>query len=292
MADNDDLKCLASLLAKYAPHDGAFTIGSTGLGVSRYSKTNAEKIAVFSHPSLCIVPQGAKFVSLAQGEFEYDSSLMVIYAAEVPLKVRIVKASEEEPFLGLAIPIDFKQLNEVVMKVFPNGVSKTHKSRAVYVDHTNPHILKTAVRIMRLIEQQEDCDLLVPLAIDEILVRLLRSPVGESIAQIGVTDSHASHVAKVIAWLKDNYATQIKMEDLADIACMSVSSFHTHFKSITAMSPLQFQKTLRLQEARKLIRSNRMDISRAAFEVGYASATQFSREYSREFGLPPSKDCA
>lgn len=122
------------------------------------------------------------------------------------------------------------------------------------------------------------------------MIRLLKSSVGPAIAQLGVMDSHAQKVSKAITWLKDHYAQPIKMEQLATLSGMSVSSFHTHFKSITSMSPLQYQKTVRLQHARDLIRSQSMDVSRAAFEVGYVSSSQFSREYSRAFGVSPSRD--
>lgn len=145
---------------------------------------------------------------------------------------------------------------------------------------------------MELIADPEDADLLVPLVIDEILIRLLRSPAGPSIAQVGITDSNTQKVAKAISWLKKNYDQPVKMESLAKIAGMSLSLFHTHFKKLTLMSPLQFQKTLRLEEARNLMMSKMMDVTNASFEVGYSSVSQFSREYTRYFGRSPAKDIA
>ena len=285
-----DLQALIRLLSKYAPHDDGFDLTRHGVKVFKASKPQAEKTHMLSQPSICIVPQGSKSVSFATQSFAYDKTKMVVYAAEIPINVKVTQATTKEPYFCLVIPLEPHRLNELILKVFPNGVPKTDKSRAVYVGDSNPKIIKSAVRMMELIEQQEDVDLLVPLVIDEILIRLLRSPAGPSIAQIAITDSHAEKVAKAISWFKDNYAQTIKMEDLAKTAGMSISSFHTHFKAITAMSPLQFQKTLRLQEARHLIRTKMMDVSSAAFEVGYASPSQFSREYTREFGVTPSKD--
>lgn len=286
----DDLNALTRLLARYAPHDDRFDLNRDGLHVVRSSQTMVETTYTLAIPGICIVPQGSKAVTIGGNHFEYDEYQMAVYAAEIPINVRITKASADKPYYCLVIPIDPARLSELILKVFPCGLPKAERSRAVYVGDTHPKIVKCAVRMMELIAQQEDVDLLVPLVVDEILIRLLRSPCGPALSQIGIANSHAEKVAKAISWLKVNYSQPIKMEDLAKIAGMSVSSFHTHFKSITDMSPLQFQKTLRLQEARRLIRTRFVDVSSAAFNVGYASTTQFSREYSRFFGTPPSKD--
>lgn len=283
---------LTHLLSRMAPYDGSFELVDKGIHVFRSSRMASETTCMLAQPSICIVSQGAKYVSLASSGFDYfeDQSTMVVYAAEIPITVKITKASPEEPYFCLMIPLHPQQLNTLVMKVFPNGVPKTNKVRSVYIGDNDFKIIKSAIRLLELIEQQDCTELLVPLAIDEILIRLLHSSVGPAIAQIGIADSHAEKVTKAITWLKNNYAEPIKMEELAKITGMSISSFHTHFKAITSMSPLQFQKTVRLQEARMLMRTKMMDVSRAAFEVGYSSSSQFSREYVRAFGVPPSKD--
>ncbi len=288
----DDLQELTRLLGKYAPHDGGFDLAEFPIHIVRSSEVNSEKMYTLSQPSICIVPQGAKHVSLGQESFEYDQRKMVVYAAEVPIHVRITRASVTEPYYCLVIPIDPKALNHLVLKVFPNGLPRTDKTRAVYVGDSSARLVNAARRLMEIIEQQEDTDLLVPHTIDEILLRLLRSPVGPAVAQIGVTDSKIEKVSKAISWIKTHFAEAIKVDDLASRAGMSTSSFHTHFKEVTQLSPLQFQKVLRLQEARELLRSGVMDVTSVAFEVGYASASQFSREYTREFGVSPSKDSA
>ena len=290
--DSGDLKKLADLIARFAPHDGRFELSGYGLYVVKETKTTPETTRTMSQPGMCIVAQGAKRVSLAHRSFEYNESRMVVYAAEVPVGASIVKASPEEPFLCLVVPLDPQKLIELILKVFPHSLPKTPDTQAIYIGNSHPKIVTAAIRIMDLILQQEDADLLVPLVIDEMLIRLLRSPAGPAIAQIGITDSNAQKIAKTISWLKENYATAVRIEDLAAIAGMSPSSFYSHFKSITSMSPLQFQKTLRLQEARNLMITRRVDVSNASLQVGYASLSQFSREYSRLFGYPPSKDIA
>jgi len=166
------------------------------------------------------------------------------------------------------------------------------QSRAVYVTPGDPNIVNAATRLIESMAETEDVDLIAPLVIDEILIRLLRSPAGVRVAQIGLEDSGVNGVAKAVSWLRENYSQPMKVEELADLACMSVSSFHQHFKAVTSMSPLQYQKVLRLQEARRLMLSTMTDASAACSHVGYLSASQFSREYGRFFGNAPTKDIA
>jgi transcriptional regulator GlxA family with amidase domain len=146
--------------------------------------------------------------------------------------------------------------------------------------------------LVELSARTEESELLAPLVIDEILIRLLRSPIGVRVAQIGLADSGVNGVAKAVSWLRANFSEPMKVEDLAELAHMSVSSFHQHFKAVTSMSPLQYQKVLRLQEARNLMLTKMMDAGTACWQVGYQSASQFSREYGRFFGNAPTKDIA
>lgn len=290
--DAEDLLKLVAQLTKYAPHDGTFTLPGSNLIVARSSQVQHERTFSLSRPSLCIVPQGAKSVSLVQGQFEYDASKMVLYAAEIPLKVKITEASVSEPHLCLVIPIDPMALDRLAVRVFPDGVPQTEKPRAVYVSESSPAIIKAAIRLMRVVEEQDSPGLLIPHTIDEIFLRLLSSNIGPQVAQIGILDSHIEKITKAIGWLKGNFSKPLKVEALARLAGMSVSSFHKHFKDVTAMSPLQFQKLLRLQTAREKLRANTSDVTHVAFEVGYTSTSQFSREYSREFGIAPSRESA
>ena len=286
--DQFDLRKLAVLIEKYAPHDGQFDFVD-GLRVVKESKPTEGMTYTMARPGICIVAQGAKSVTIAQNVYDYDESRLVVYAAEVPVNARITSASKEEPFLCLVVHIDPHKLTDLILKVFPNGVPKTSASKPIYVGKSNSKIIKCAIRMMDIIQQQEEADLLVPLSIEEILIRLLRSPAGPCIAQIGIPDSHAQKIAKAITWLKENFTEPMKVNELAHIAGMSPSSFHSHFKSITSMSPLQFQKTLRLEEARNLMTTKMLDVSNAGYKVGYSSISQFSREYKNLFGMPPAK---
>lgn len=264
LSNQADLDTLAKLIERYAPHDGRFDLSVPGIHVVKATRPDEMAKRTISKTGMCIVPQGAKRVTLGQDVYEYDESRMVVYSSEVPVAASIIKASKQEPYLGLVLQFDLKRLSELVIKAFPHGVPKNPDMQPIYVGKSNPKIVNSAIRLMELINQQEDLDLLVPLVIDEILIRLLRSPIGASIAQIGMVDSNAHKVAKAIFWLKDNYADVMKIEDLAKRVGMSPSSFHQHFKSITSMSPLQYQKVLRLQEARHLMLSRLMNVSTAS----------------------------
>ncbi len=290
--DRLDLQRLANQIEGYAPHDGSFTLPVPGMHVIKATRPDHMAKRSISKTGMCIVPQGAKRVTLGKDIYEYDESRMVVYSSEVPIAASIITASKAEPYLGLVLEIDPQHLSELVFKAFPHGVPKNPELQPIYVGRSNPKIVKSAIRMMDIISQQEDLDLLVPLVFDEILIRLLRSPIGASVAQIGMVDSNAHKVAKAISWLKDCYAEPIKVEELAELASMSPSSFHQHFKAITSMSPLQYQKVLRLQEARHLMLSQHMDVSSAGLHVGYSSTSQFSREYSRFFGSSPTHDIA
>jgi transcriptional regulator GlxA family with amidase domain len=180
----------------------------------------------------------------------------------------------------------------LVLKVFPHGLPPAHERNAVYVTPVDANMINAATRLMECFGQPEDAELLAPLVIEEILIRLLRSPIGVRVAQMGLTESSVHRVAKAISWLRENFSQPMKVEDLAELVHMSVSSFHEHFKSVASMSPLQYQKVLRLQEARRLMLSAVMDAGTASQHVGYLSPSQFSREYSRFFGSAPTKDIA
>ncbi|TNE95328.1 MAG: AraC family transcriptional regulator [Gammaproteobacteria bacterium] len=290
--DQSDLHKLAMLLEKYAPHDGQFNLSRDGLHVFRASKATEEVTYTLAQPGICIIAQGAKSVSLAKDSFEYNETNMVVYAAEVPISVKVTKASVDEPYLCLVIPFNAAKLAELILKVFPGGIPKHSNTQAIYIGNSNPRVVQSAIRIMELFVNEEDADLLVPLVVDEIMIRLLRSSAGPAFAEIGITDSNTCKISKAISWLKNNFAESIKVDELSKMSGMSISAFHNHFKAVTNMTPLQFQKTLRLQEARNIMISKLLDAESASLEVGYASVSQFRREYARHFGCSPAKDIA
>lgn len=287
-----DVLRLARLISAYAPHDGNFELLIPGVYAIRYSRANTELIHGVAEPAFCIVAQGAKSVMLGEEVYEYDASRMLVYSVDLPVAWQITRASYSEPFLGFRLDLDPHKVAELVLKVYPHGLPRLHESRGVYVGQINVSIIKAATRLLELMAEPGDAELLAPLVIDEILIRLLRSPIGVRLAQLGLAESSMNGIAKAVSWLRENFSQPTKVEDLAELAHMSVSSFHQHFKFVTSMSPLQYQKVLRLQEARHLMLSKMMDASTASSHVGYLSASQFSREYSRFFGSAPSKDIA
>jgi AraC-like DNA-binding protein len=285
---------LARLIGAYAPHDGSFAldIRVPGLHASRYSRIDGGCVHALSVPSLCIVAQGAKAVVVGDEVFEYDASRMIVFSVALPVAAHITQASHFHPYLALRLDLEPRKISELVLKVYPHGLPPIQERRAVYVTPAGESIVNAATRLMDCLAQPSDAELLVPLVIDEILIRLLRSPIGVRVAQMGFAESSIHRVAKAISWLRENFSQPMKVEDLAELVNMSVSSFHEHFKSVTSMSPLHYQKVLRLQEARRLMLSTMMDAGTASQHVGYLSPSQFSREYSRFFGSAPTKDVA
>jgi AraC-like DNA-binding protein len=288
----DGLDRLAGLIQAHAPYDGHFPLRLPGLEVIRASRPNKELVHGVARPALCIVAQGAKTVLLGSEIFEYDASRMLVFSVDVPVAGQVTKASPVAPFLCLKVELDPGRIADLTLKVYPDGLPQARKSLAICAAPMDPAIVDAAARLVALMAEPEEAPLLAPLVVDEILIRLLRSPIGARVAQIGQADSRMQRVARAVAWVKDHYDRPLDVERLAGMVHMSASTFHQHFKSVTAMSPLQFQKTLRLQEARRLMLARMLDAGAASRQVGYLSASQFSREYGRFFGTAPTRDIA
>ena len=291
-ASEPDVARLATLIRAYAPHDGSFALQIPGLYAGRYSRINPECVHALRLPCLSIIAQGAKNVIVGQEVYEYDPSRMLVYSVALPVAAQITQASHSEPYLSLRLDIEPQKIAELVLKVYPRGVPPVQERRAVYITAVDANVVNAAIRLMESLAQPGDAELLGPLVVDEILIRLLRSPIGVRVAQMGFAESSVHRIAKAISWLRANFSQPMKVEELAQLVHMSVSSFHEHFKSVTSMSPLHYQKVLRLQEARRLMLSTVMDAGIASQRVGYLSASQFSREYSRFFGSAPTRDIA
>ncbi|MGC2536941.1 MAG: AraC family transcriptional regulator [Candidatus Sulfotelmatobacter sp.] len=287
-----DTDQLTRLIAAYAPHDGSFELRIPGLHANRFSRPNKECVHALRLPSLCIAAQGAKTVIVGDEVYEYDASRMIVFSVALPVAAQVTQASHSAPYLSLKLDLDPHKIAELVLKVYPHGLPPVQERSAVYVTPVDASVVNAATRLMECLAHPGDAELLAPLVIDEILIRLLRSPIGVRVAQMGFAESSVHRVAKAISWLRDNFSQPMKVEDLAGLVHMSVSSFHEHFKSVTSMSPLHYQKMLRLQEARRLMLSAIMDAGTASQRVGYLSASQFGREYSRFFGSAPTKDIA
>lgn len=290
-AESDNSQ-LARLIAAYAPHDGSFEMGVSGLFANRISRVESTCIRALRLPSLVITAQGAKRIIVGQDSYVYDASCMNVCSVAMPLAAQVIQASHLAPYLSIRLDLDAHKIAELVLKVFPHGLPPVEERLAVCVAPMESGIVNAATRLMACLAQPRDVELLAPLIVDEVLIRLLRSRIGARVAQMGFARSSVQRIAKAISWLRENFSQPMKVEELAELVNMSASSFHEHFRSVTSMSPLQYQKTLRLQEARRLMLSAMMDAGAASQRVGYLSASQFSREYSRFFGSAPSKDMA
>jgi AraC-like DNA-binding protein len=287
-----DQRKLASLISTHAPHDGSFELCIPGLCVTRSSQTNTESVHAVARPVLCIIAQGAKTVMLGQEILDYDSSRMLVFSVDLPVAGRITLADYSAPYLAFRLDLDPHRISDLVLRIGPNSLPAFESGRGVYVSEADAGVINAAARLVELAAHPDDAELLAPLVIDEILIRLLRSTVGGRVAQIGIANSSMHRIARAVSWLRANFSQPMKVEELAELAHMSVSSFHQHFKSATSMSPLHYQKILRLQEARRLMLSTLADAGTAGREVGYVSASQFSRDYGRFFGSAPARDVA
>jgi AraC-like DNA-binding protein len=288
--DDPGLATLAKTIAALAPYEGTVELRVPGVRAARVSRTNREPVHYVQRSSLCIVAQGAKIVMIGADTYSYEAGQMAVYSIEVPMAGRVTRASSSEPYLLLMVDLDAEKIAELALKVFPNGPPQPRDTRALYIGDADTHIIDAAKRLLELMPQPGEAELLAPLVRDEILIRLLRGPMGRRVAEIGRAGSSLQRVANAVSWLRANFDQPANIEELAKLVNMSVTSFHRQFKAVTGMSPLQYQKALRLQEARRLMLTTMLDVGAAGRRVGYVSPSQFSREYGRFFGTAPTKD--
>jgi AraC-like DNA-binding protein len=286
------LRRLANIVARFAPHDGAFPLRLPGTFVVRRSHITTEPTYATMRPGVCIVAQGAKVVMLGRDVVEYDPAHVLVFAVDLPMSSQVIRASRKEPYLGFILDLDPARVAELAARVYPRGILKPSDARALYVGNSTDGIVDAVTRLLELMAHPEDAALLGPLVVDEIMIRLLRTAVGPRIAQIGEPKSGVQRVGEAVGWIRAHFAQPVTVEEMAAAVHMSASSFHERFKAVTSLSPLQYQKVLRLHEARRLMLFQRMDANEACHRVGYLSPSQFSREYSRFFGSAPTKDVA
>jgi len=280
---------LAGLLRAHAPADGSFELCVPGVHAIRASRPNADLVHGVQGSSVCIIAQGAKTVLLGGEAYTYDASRMLVFSVDLPVAAQLLQASPARPYLCFRLDLDPQRIAALALKVYPDGPPRVREGRALYLAQAGDAIVDGAARLMALMDDPLEANLLAPLVIDELLIRLLRSPIGGRLAQIGQADSGTHRIGRAVAWLRDHFDQPVSIDDLAGMVHMSASTLHQHFKSVTSMSPLQYQKVLRLHEARRLM-STGMGASAAGGRVGYVSASQFSREYARLFGNAPSRD--
>ncbi|MCG7376443.1 AraC family transcriptional regulator [Paenibacillus sp. ACRSA] len=254
-----------------------------------YSKLTEPQYRVYN-PSFCIIAQGKKEILLAQERFEYSPSNYLLASMNLPVVGQVIKASPEMPYLSLKLEFTPNQILEVLNECDLKVKATENARRALFVGQMEASIHDAVIRLVRLLDTPEEIPFLAPLYTKEILYRLLRGSYGNELAQIAIEDSSTYRIRESIEYMIRHWEQSFRIDDLAEKARMSVSSFHRHFKEITAMSPIQFQKQMRLQEARRILLSESADAADVAYRVGYESASQFSREYSRMFGSPPRAD--
>ena len=250
----------------------------------------AEPCTCQVEPSVVLVVQGAKQIQVGGDAYHYDNTRFLITSLDLPANSGVITASDEQPCLGFWLKLDLRLLAELIAQGHLPPPKERAAATSVGLGTVTPAILEPFCRLLGLLDEPEAIEILAPLIQREIHYRLLMSDQAPLLRRIASVDSQGYRIAKAIDWLKINFSSQLRIEELASRVQMSVPTFHHHFRQLTAMSPLQYQKWLRLNEARRLMLNEHMDAASAAFKVGYESPSQFSREYSRMFGAPPKRD--
>jgi len=240
--------------------------------------------------SFCMVLQGAKVSTIGSTAFQYGENDCLFASVNVPVSSRIVEASLERPYLALSLSIDPTMISELLLAQ-PEMAYRGPKQAALVTARLPDELYDPVIRLLHLLDQPQDREVLEPLVRREICWRLLRSPLGPALQQTGMSDSETARIGRVAAWMRANYQQPFRVAELASMASMSPASFHRHFKTITQVTPVQFQKHVRLQEARRLLLDNQ-EVASVGYQVGYESPSQFSRDYRKLFGAPPGKDKA
>ncbi len=275
-----------------AQHVGVSDGGPTpvpGLAVTRLQLKGAPR-CYFFEPSLCVAAQGAKRVALGDMTYRYDERTFLLTAVGLPTVVQIERASERAPYTSLQLNLDLDVARQVIADMHMHGHELVLEEAGMATAPMTEELLDAVSRLVGLLTRPEEIPILAAGIHREILYRLLVSPAGERLRQIVRLGTQSNRAAKAVAWLRQNYTRRLRIEHLAEETAMAVSTLHHHFKVVTSMSPLQFQKHLRLHEARRLMLADGLDAGVAALRVGYESVSQFNREYRRLFGAPPKRD--
>ena len=280
---------LTERVARVVGEDGAVEAPG-GLRLLRASSPTPKDHGV-SSPAFCVIAQGAKEVWLGDDCYRYDANRYLITAAALPTATRVTEASEERPYLGVVLGLDPALVGSVMVEAGQPAPGDRAAVRAFDVSPLDAGLLDAVLRLLRLLDAPaEEARFLRPLVTREIVFRLLRGEQGGRLQQIAVLGGHAHRIARALERLSEDFDRPLRIEGVARELGMSVSGFHHHFKAVTAMSPLQFQKRVRLQEARRLMLAEHLDAASAGHRVGYSDASHFNREYKRLFGAPPMRD--
>lgn len=279
---------LTALVERYAQTDGLFATAWPSLSFFRADAPSDRTCALYE-PCLGFLLQGNKHILLGEERLEQENGHYLVSSIDVPVSAQIMRASPQEPCLCLTVRLDPLRIGEWLSELkLPKPAAAT--ARGLALSPIDSDLLDALLRLVRLLDSPDDLPLLAPLIERELIYRLLTGEQGARLAQIATAGGQGQQIARAIQWLKQHYAKPLRIGDLANLVNMSASSLHHHFREITAMSPLQYQKVLRLHEARRLLLTEGCDVATAAHRVGYESPSQFSREYSRQHGAPPLRD--
>lgn len=285
----DRLSTLVDLIGRHAPGDGTFTCPLPGVKLIRASAPTLPMPVIYE-PTVCIVAQGRKQAALGRTRYIYDPARYLTASVDLPVMGSVIEASEAKPYLCLQLDLDVAELADLALRHPPPAGAPIAPAEGLALNDVSPALLDAAARLLGLLDTPEDRDALAPLITREILYRLLTGPGGGVIRQLAQADSRLHQVSRAILWIRTRYREPCRIEEAAEVAGMSRSTFHQYFRAITSMSPIAFRTQLRMQEARRLMVSEAADAASAGFAVGYDSPSQFSRDYARLFGAPPARD--
>lgn len=245
-------------------------------------------VSIIYKPMLCIALQGMKQIAYGDQLFHYGAGSALVVSIDMPITGKLIGATPEEPYLAVVLQIDPTAVAQ--MHVDMQGADDPDKPLAMSSAKADDALVDAMLRLARLVERPEEAPILAPLITREILFRVLNGEQGALLRHLALNNSRTAQVARAVAWVRDHFREPLRVDDLAKHVGMSATSLHRHFKALTQMSPLQYQKQLRLQQARQILMAGGSDVGSVSAQVGYESATQFTREYSRMFGAPPRRD--
>ncbi|OAI58697.1 AraC family transcriptional regulator [Ralstonia solanacearum] len=280
---------LAQAIGKFAQSEGDHATAIPALTLHR-RKAPTEPLHCIYGLGLGVVAQGGKQVTLGEKVVDYGPGQSMLTTIDLPVLAHVTHASLREPFLGMMLTLDARSIVQIASEMELPQPGKDCSCQPVTIERLDAALADALIRLVKLLDEPALAPRLAPLIQQEITVRLLTGPHGSQLRHLVTAGSPSQQIAKAVAWLKQNFAQPLHVDDLAARARMSPSTFRQHFRTITGMSPLQFQKQLRLQEARQLMLNQNLDAGHAGGLVGYESASQFNREYSRLFGAPPQRD--
>lgn len=285
------LEELRALLARHARPD--WTTAIDGVLISKVDRPDPPAPSM-TGTVLAVIAQGAKRLALGDRVYEYGPGQYLVASVDLPVTGQFTHAEPEQPALGFGLTLEPSAVAELLLQADPGDIPRTGGGApsGIAVSDTPPALLDAVVRLLRLLDEPRDRAVLAPLVKREILWRLIVGEQGAAVRQLGLADSGLSHVSRAVRWIREHYAEPFRVEDVARLSGMSVSAFYRNFQAVTAMSPIQFQKQIRLQEARLLLATHPGDVTGVGHRVGYDNPSQFSREYRRQFGVPPSRDAA